>query len=82
MTETVELNLKYKGALLEGYAVAEEDYNGWTFSIELDDLNFRLFYDHNEEWMILRDNNALAPTVDEELIDKITMQIKRQRFLA
>lgn len=83
MTDLIELNFKYKGALIAGYASAEEDYNGWTYTIDLDDyLSFRIYYDDNEEWVILRDKNAISPDVDDELIAKITQQINKQRMRA
>ena len=81
--DVVELSFKYKGAIIEGYATPEEDYNGWTYSIALDDnLSFRIYYDDNEEWVILRDKNAISPEVDDELIAKITQQIQKQRMRA
>lgn len=83
MMDVVELSFKYQGAQIEGYATAEEDYNGWTYSIELDDhLSFRIYFDDNEEWVILRDKNAISPAVDDELIAKITQQINKQRMRA
>lgn len=82
MSEVIELNFKYKGALIEGSATGEEDYNGWTFLVELNEVSFRLYCDDNGEWDILRDKNALAPSIEPELIDKITTQIKKQRHFA
>lgn len=83
MTDVVALSFKYQGAHIEGYATAEEDYNGWTYAIQLDDhLSFRIYYDDNEEWALLRDKNAQSPAVDDELIQKITQQINKQRLRA
>lgn len=83
MTEVLELNFKYKGAVIEGTATGEEDYNGWTYSIVLNDgLNFRMYCDDNEEWVMLRDNNAISPNIDQELVDKITDQINKNRQIA
>ena len=83
MSEVVELNFKYQGAVIEGHATADEDYNGWTYSIELSDqMSFRIYHDDNEEWVVLRDKNAVSPDVDEELLKKIISQIEKSRLIA
>lgn len=75
-----ELNFKYKGAEIDGVAYAEEDYNGWTYEVALqDNKTFRIYCDDNEDWNLLRGGNALAPNIDQELIDKIIEVIKRQK---
>ena len=77
----LELNFKYKGAIIEGVAYGDEDYNGWRYEVTLkDNKSFRLYCDDNEEWTLLRDG-ALAPNIEQELIDKIIEVIKRQRHL-
>ena len=82
MSEVVELNFKYQGAIIEGYATAEEDYNGQTYSIELNEMSFKIYYDDNEEWVVLRDKHAISPNVDEELLKKIINQIEKRRLIA
>jgi len=78
----LELSIKYKGAIIEGIAYAEEDYNGWTYKVTLhDNQSFRMYCDDNEEWTLLRGDNALAPNIEQELIDKIIEEIKRQKHL-
>jgi hypothetical protein len=79
----LELNFKYKGAVIEGTAYGEEDYNGWMYEVALhDNQSFRIFSDDNEEWTLVRGDNALAPNIEQELIDKIIEVIKRQKQLA
>jgi hypothetical protein len=79
----LELSFKYKGAVIEGTAYAEEDYNGWTYEVSLsDNKSFRMYCDDNEDWTLLRGDNALAPNIEQELIDKIIEVIKRQKQIA
>ncbi len=81
--EVLELKFKYQGAVIEGTATAEEDYNGWTYLIGLNDqMSFRLYFDDNEEWVLLRDEHAESPDIDKELVDKIIQQIQKQRSIA
>ena len=76
----LELSFKYQGAVIEGTAYAEEDYNGWTYEVSLNDnQSFRMYCDDNEEWTLLRGDNALAPNMEQELVDKIIEVIKRQK---
>jgi hypothetical protein len=76
------LSFKYQGALIEGTAYAEEDYNGWTYEVSLNDnQSFRMYSDDNEEWTLLRGDNALAPNIEQELVDKIIEVIKRQKHM-
>ncbi|HEX8331413.1 MAG TPA: hypothetical protein VF622_02255 [Segetibacter sp.] len=79
----LELSFKYQGAVIEGTAYAEEDYNGWTYEVSLsDNKSFRMYCDDNEDWTLLRGDNALAPNIEQELIDKIIEVIKRQKQTA
>ena len=76
----LELSFKYQGAVIEGLAYAEEDYNGWTYKVTLhNNQSFRMYCDDNEEWTLLRGDNALAPDIEPDLIEKIIEVIKRQK---
>jgi hypothetical protein len=70
--KTFDLNFKYKGAIIEGSVLPEEDYSGWTYEVALTHyLTFRIYCDDNGEWSLLRDSNALSPEVEPELVKKI-----------
>ncbi len=53
----LELSFKYQGAVIEGTAFAEEDYNGWKYEITLkDNKSFRMYCDDNEETTVAKTN--------------------------
>ena len=77
--ETIDINFKYRGALVDASIQPEEDYNGLTYKVELNQhYAFTLYSNEQDEWEIMRENNATVPYVEEELLNKILVNLKRQ----
>jgi hypothetical protein len=77
--ETIEINFKYRGALVDATIQPEENYNGLTYRVDLNQqYAFTLYSNDKDEWEIMRENNATVPYVEEELLNKILVNLKRQ----
>lgn len=77
--ETIDINFTYRGASVDANIQPEENYNGLTYRVELNEqYAFTLFSSENEEWEIMRESNATVPYVEEELLSKILLNLKRQ----
>jgi hypothetical protein len=79
----IHLAFKYQGAQIEGSAYAEENYNGWTYEVQLDQLNtFRIYFADNEEWKLLRGDNGTSPVIEEDLLKKVIDHIMKSKKAA
>ncbi len=75
--KTFELNFKYKGALIEGSVLPEENYDGWTYDVVLNEtIEFRLYCDDNGEWSLLRGDNGMKPNVEADLLEQVIYNIE------
>jgi len=77
--EAITINFKYRGASVDANILPEENYNGLTYKVDLNNqYAFTLYADEKDEWVIMRENNATVPYVEEELLNKILVNLKRQ----
>lgn len=83
MTLVYDINFKYRGAEVEGYATFEEDYSGGNYVVDLNNhVQFTIHCDDNEDWIMLRENGADRPNVDPELVDRVVKHIVKLRNIA
>ena len=77
--ESIDINFKYRGAFVDANIQPEENYNGLTYRVDLNQhYAFTLWSEQEDKWEIMRENNATVPYVEEELLNKILVNLKRQ----
>lgn len=75
----IEIKIDYRGALINIKTCSDENYLGTIYPIELNNIySFTLHLDENEEWSIVRENNGITPTIDNDLFNNIIKKLKRK----
>ena len=73
----IQMNVNFKGAIVEVKTFPEEQCIGAVYPVKMNDnYAFTIYNDENQEWGILREENGIAPAIDNELYKEILKQLK------
>ena len=75
--EAILLNINYSGAIVEIQTTAEESLMGTIYPIEMNgNYCFTVFLNEEDEWTIMREQDATVPFIEPELFTKIIKKLQ------
>jgi hypothetical protein len=81
--DNITIKFDYKGALVEANIFPEENCIGIIYPIEMHgNYAFTVYVNENEDWQVMKENNANIPSVDTELLNSILKKLQWQLLYA
>ena len=79
----IQINFNYLGAIVEACINPEETIRGTIYPVEMNgNYSFTLFNNEDDEWTILKEDDATIPFVESDLYEKIVKKLKYELMYA